>query len=488
MEPETRTAAARTRSRLRGALWLACGLAVVAPGWLLVSSFLLEGTIALAAGLAPLGVFLGWRLASELLDENDAGQSALDRLRIQAGRFVPSAGVSNTAGRAGVAVGVVAGIAVLVLSSGPQRRAPAGVAVVPTGAPRAASETALPEPRPVEGPFALKVESFAQLVWPAPGTISAFYGKDDPLGIDIALSTDEDSTIVASARGTVVYAGGEGCCGYGYAVILRHDGGWTTTYAHLDYISVKQDQRVEMGDVIGYGGTSGDAEAKQLHFQVQRQGRSYDPLQVLPASQMGFPRQRPANEWCSPAPLTLDPNAVVYVAFTSANLTRYGIDSIAVTPARSRVEGSTNASAPEVGTSRLGPLSLALQIPPSGDVDYALRLTLHREEDRIAIECALAVRTATDVPQSATPRRQEPAPQVVAPELAAPPPPTPRPEPAPPAPEPTPVPVRSSPPPTPRPALIRMFPSPTPEPPGARAVASSTPARPPTPTYFPRGR
>lgn len=72
--------------------------------------------------------------------------------------------------------------------------------------------------------------------------------------------------------------------GYGNMVTVSHDGGYSTRYAHLSQISVKEGQRVKAGDVVGEVGMSGTAYAPHLHYEVLLNGVQLDPIGYIFAS------------------------------------------------------------------------------------------------------------------------------------------------------------------------------------------------------------
>jgi hypothetical protein len=128
-----------------------------------------------------------------------------------------------------------------------------------------------------------------RFIWPAAGAISSYFGAGHPLGIDIALDPSVDSPVVASAAGTVVTAGGNACCGYGYYVEIEHEDGMSTLYGHFSKLQVSEGDYVEQGQVLGLGGSTGDADGKHVHFEVHEDGYVLDPLRFLPASQASQP-------------------------------------------------------------------------------------------------------------------------------------------------------------------------------------------------------
>ena len=65
--------------------------------------------------------------------------------------------------------------------------------------------------------------------------------------------------------------------GYGYYVVIRHDNGLETVYAHLQRRLVDVDQKVKAGDPIGLGGNSGRSTGPHLHFETVLMGKSLNP-------------------------------------------------------------------------------------------------------------------------------------------------------------------------------------------------------------------
>jgi murein DD-endopeptidase MepM/ murein hydrolase activator NlpD len=99
-------------------------------------------------------------------------------------------------------------------------------------------------------------------------------------GLDLGAAT---GTPVRAARdGTVVRSAWIGA--YGYAVYVRHEGGFETRYAHLSRRLVSVGDAVRRGDAIGRVGSTGASTGPHLHFEVRRDGRALDPLGVLPSS------------------------------------------------------------------------------------------------------------------------------------------------------------------------------------------------------------
>jgi murein DD-endopeptidase MepM/ murein hydrolase activator NlpD len=122
-------------------------------------------------------------------------------------------------------------------------------------------------------------------IWPVNGTIIDSFGgmaggeRND--GINIAAPLGEP--IRASQSGTVSYAGNE-LRSYGNLILIKHDGGYITAYAHAQSIAVAKGQHVDQGQVIGTTGTTGDVTQPQVHFEIRRDSHPVDPKLLLVAS------------------------------------------------------------------------------------------------------------------------------------------------------------------------------------------------------------
>ncbi len=89
----------------------------------------------------------------------------------------------------------------------------------------------------------------------------------------------------AAPRGTPVYASAEGTVilsrwygEYGYCVILQHDDGTQTLYAHNSQLLVYPGQRVRQGEMISRIGSTGNSTGNHLHFEIRRDGEYLDAL------------------------------------------------------------------------------------------------------------------------------------------------------------------------------------------------------------------
>lgn len=124
--------------------------------------------------------------------------------------------------------------------------------------------------------------SSSGFIWPVSGPVSSYFGPSHPLGIDIDQFNNAGGPIVAASSGVVTFAGGDSCCSYGLYVVINHQNGFETLYAHMASITVTQGEYVQQGEVIGYVGMTGRSTGYHLHFEVHRNGAVVDPLDYLP--------------------------------------------------------------------------------------------------------------------------------------------------------------------------------------------------------------
>jgi len=112
-------------------------------------------------------------------------------------------------------------------------------------------------------------------------------------GVDYGAPTG--TRVRATADGVVEFAGKQG--GYGNVVILRHHGGITTLYAHLNGFAggVSKGARVAQGDTIGFVGATGWATGPHLHYEFRVNNEHRNPLTVaMPAAEPIAPERLPA--------------------------------------------------------------------------------------------------------------------------------------------------------------------------------------------------
>jgi hypothetical protein len=107
-----------------------------------------------------------------------------------------------------------------------------------------------------------------------------FHDPKNPGHIGLDIDAEMWDPIVAALDGKVVFAEWGG--GYGNLVILEHDNGWSSYYAHLTEIAVEAGQNVRQGETLGGAGTTGYSTGPHLHFELRYKGRPVDPHVHLP--------------------------------------------------------------------------------------------------------------------------------------------------------------------------------------------------------------
>jgi murein DD-endopeptidase MepM/ murein hydrolase activator NlpD len=123
------------------------------------------------------------------------------------------------------------------------------------------------------------------LVWPLDdGYISSPFGNQRSShrhkGLDIRVP--EGTPIRAAGGGQVKFSGS--MRGYGKVVFIDHGDGLETRYAHNSRNQVAKGEWVDAGQTIAASGSSGNATAPHLHFEVRRDGRPVDPHSLLPSA------------------------------------------------------------------------------------------------------------------------------------------------------------------------------------------------------------
>ena len=118
--------------------------------------------------------------------------------------------------------------------------------------------------------------------WPVEGEIITEFGPaargvhND--GVNIAAA--EGAVVSASARGTVAFVGRE-IKSFGTLVLVKHDGGIITAYAHLGEVLVQEGDVIDAGQQIATVGLTGKVDAPQLHFEIRQARKPIDPRTVI---------------------------------------------------------------------------------------------------------------------------------------------------------------------------------------------------------------
>ena len=152
---------------------------------------------------------------------------------------------------------------------------PADGATPPAATP---AQPATPAPAATPTPARASDANVINWGWPASGAVTQQFNSNTK-GIDLAGSPGDP--VVAAADGKVMYSG-NGVRGLGNLVIINHQNGFITAYAHNRALLVKTGQNVKRGAKIAEVGQT-DTTSPKLHFEIRRQGTPVDPLQYLPA-------------------------------------------------------------------------------------------------------------------------------------------------------------------------------------------------------------
>lgn len=126
----------------------------------------------------------------------------------------------------------------------------------------------------------------AGFAWPSLGPISSRFGmRYSPIdgqlrlhgGIDLAVGTG--TAVWATKSGTVMEAGFSEV--YGRYVVLQHNGGYRSLYAHNSALAVSVGETVSQGEIIAWSGSTGLSTGPHLHFEIHYLGAPVDPLLLL---------------------------------------------------------------------------------------------------------------------------------------------------------------------------------------------------------------
>ena len=119
-------------------------------------------------------------------------------------------------------------------------------------------------------------------VWPVEGRlISRFGAKGKGLHNDgINLAAPRGAPVQAAQAGVVAYAGNE-LRGFGNLLLIRHDKGLMSAYAHNEALLVKSGDTVRRGQTIARVGSSGSVDQPQLHFEIREGREAVNPLRFL---------------------------------------------------------------------------------------------------------------------------------------------------------------------------------------------------------------
>ena len=163
--------------------------------------------------------------------------------------------------------------------------------VLDVGLPDGISGTNIAQPAPtktsvLDGPrkrfVAPSLAGSSGFTWPVQGEIITEFGPSQRGvhndGVNIAAS--EGASVGAAAKGRVAFVG-TNIKSFGKLVLVKHEGGMITAYAHLGDVSVKEGDIVTAGQSIGTIGRSGRVDSPQLHFEIRKLRQPVDPRSLI---------------------------------------------------------------------------------------------------------------------------------------------------------------------------------------------------------------
>lgn len=118
--------------------------------------------------------------------------------------------------------------------------------------------------------------------WPVRGRVIAGFGPK-PNGHQndgINFAVPEGTPVKAAEDGVVIYANNE-IKSFGNLLLIRHNNGFVTAYAHVSEILVKREEVVKRGQVVAKSGQTGSVSSPQLHFEIRKGRTPVDPMPYL---------------------------------------------------------------------------------------------------------------------------------------------------------------------------------------------------------------
>ena len=120
----------------------------------------------------------------------------------------------------------------------------------------------------------------SSFLWPVSGRVSSSFGmRGGRLHSGIDILAPSGTLIKASRSGVVSFSGWMN--GYGRVVIVDHQDGWQTLYAHNSVNLVNKGQKVNQGDAVARVGMTGNATTYHVHFEVRKNGKCLNPSDYL---------------------------------------------------------------------------------------------------------------------------------------------------------------------------------------------------------------
>lgn len=121
--------------------------------------------------------------------------------------------------------------------------------------------------------------------WPVRGRVISEFGKkpNGERNDGINLAVPEGTAVKAAEDGTVIYSGNE-LKSYGNLILVRHENGWVSAYAHNSELKVKRGDQVRRGQIVALSGMTGGVTTPQVHFELRKDATPVNPLSHMSES------------------------------------------------------------------------------------------------------------------------------------------------------------------------------------------------------------
>jgi murein DD-endopeptidase MepM/ murein hydrolase activator NlpD len=116
---------------------------------------------------------------------------------------------------------------------------------------------------------------------PVPGIVTSEFGPRRyryHYGTDLRLNVGDSVRAAFSGKVRIIDYEARG---YGHYVVIRHDNGLETVYAHLSHVMVVLNQHVKSGEIIALGGNTGRSTGPHLHFETRYLGNAINPANII---------------------------------------------------------------------------------------------------------------------------------------------------------------------------------------------------------------
>jgi murein DD-endopeptidase MepM/ murein hydrolase activator NlpD len=133
---------------------------------------------------------------------------------------------------------------------------------------------------PAEGETITLIHELCDFHYPTNGVMTSVFGPRwgrMHYGLDIDLETGDN--VFAAWEGMVRIS--QYHSSYGNVVVVRHNNGLETLYAHMSQRKVRPGDHVEAGEVVGLGGNTGRSYGSHLHFEIRYMGDAIDPNLIV---------------------------------------------------------------------------------------------------------------------------------------------------------------------------------------------------------------